>query len=163
MALVYTTLVHLQIGDTLVPPGTVISDAASRNVRDLLDKGLVTVQSTSDGGGAADDTDVAASTSAMANTGADETLDGNTARYYERTLDANCTISVANLETGEAIVLYVKQDATGGRTMTFSSPLTDQGADVVGALATDADTAHLLTLLQTSEGLVVLVSASSLA
>lgn len=43
MALAYKTLQHMRIGDRIVPPGTTIPDPEQRDVKSLLDKGLVTV------------------------------------------------------------------------------------------------------------------------
>lgn len=225
MALRYVTTQHLPLGagGALLPPGTEITDASTRNLTRLLADGQVSVVDDAIGGGGdgvstedmeaaiasavsdlvdgspgaldtlnelaaalgddeafastvttalgtkleADDladTAIIPTTATVASiTSNAQALNGNTARYYEVTLDDDCAFTVSNLDTGEAIVLYLVQDGTGGYAPSFTSPLTDAGADVVGDLATDANSAHLLTLLQTSDGLAVLVAASSLA
>lgn len=216
MALVYTTTRHLPLGagGALLPPGTVITDASSRSLGRLIDRGWVAVTDDSAGGGgggeAAPDADAAAdgqlvvtnsgdlvlldrgtdyqflrqtpgdpgitwdylqeaaviasAKPAVASSGAAQTIDASAYRYFEITLDDDCIFTVSNLSVGLTVVVYVKQDGTGGRALSIAGTvLTDEGADVLAGLSTAASAAHLLTLLQTNDGLAVLVSASSLA
>lgn len=161
MALVYKSTVHLPLGPggQLLPPGTVIEDSGNRDLARLIAEGKVFLDDTSSGGA---DTDITVTPNTVAASGATEELDGDEARYHEVTLDANCTITVANLGDGEKLTLVVEQDGTGGHTLTIDS-LTDAGADVLAGLTTTAGAIAVLVLLQTSHGLMVFVTGDAMA
>lgn len=56
-----------------------------------------------------------------ANTGASYAIDLSTARVFDLTLTANCTFSFSNIPASgcTSITLYLHQDATGSRTVTW--------------------------------------------
>lgn len=53
--------------------------------------------------------------------GATVTLNGNTARWADLVLGGNATLSPTNIQRGQIYALRVRQDATGGRSLTWSS------------------------------------------
>lgn len=56
-----------------------------------------------------------------ASDGATITFDLNTADYWTVTLGGNRTLAVSNVSVGQMIAIRLKQDATGGRTVTWFS------------------------------------------
>lgn len=162
MALVYTTRRHLRIGNSIVTPGTVIADPDERDIEMLVDRGWVYV--TDDGGGSSDDVDVAATTNTVASSGAAQTLDADSARYHEITLDANCELTISNLAVGEKLTVVVTQDGTGGHAVTVSNTLLQPGGtDALASLATTAGATHVLVFMETDVGLMLFVPGESMA
>lgn len=162
MALVYTTRRHLRIGNSIVAPGTVIADPDERDIEMLVDRGWVYV--TDDGGGSSDDVDVAATTNTVASSGAAQTLDADSARYHEITLDANCELTISNLAVGEKLTVVVTQDGTGGHAVTVSNTLLQPGGtDALASLATTAGATHVLVFMETDVGLMLFVPGEAMA
>lgn len=168
MALVYTTRRHLRIGNSIVTPGTVIADPDERDIEMLVDRGWVYVTDdgggSSGGGGSSDDVDVAATTNTVASSGAAQTLDADSARYHEITLDANCELTISNLAVGEKLTVVVTQDGTGGHAVTVSNTLLQPGGtDALASLATTTGATHVLVFMETDVGLMLFVPGESMA
>lgn len=65
--------------------------------------------------------------------------------YIKATLTGNVTFSVSNMRTGTTYVLMLKQDGTGGRTITWPSGIKWAGG-VTPTFVTTASTTALVTL-----------------
>jgi hypothetical protein len=75
----------------------------------------------------------------------------NNAGYYKITLENNGTISAFNnFSTGQTIVLLVIQDATGGRTLTFTPNIKWEGGSFPG-LSTGANKRDIITIFHSGE------------
>lgn len=53
--------------------------------------------------------------------GSTVTLNGSTARWADLVLSGNATLSPTNIQRGQIYAVRIRQDATGGRTLTWSS------------------------------------------
>lgn len=73
------------------------------------------------------------------------TIDGHAAAtQYLGPLTANRTLDAANVVDGLAILVLIAQDATGGRTVTWTGADFDFGADGAPTLSTDPDVYDVL-------------------
>lgn len=74
--------------------------------------------------------------------GASPTFDRGLGKYQKLTLGANRTLAVSNMNVGDALVVKLIQDATGGRTVTWWSGISwqDGTTPTLSAVANKADT-----------------------
>lgn len=75
------------------------------------------------------------------------TVDCSTGDVFDITMTANTTLTLANAFDGQTITLRLKQDATGGRTVTWGSPI-HFGSDIPSiTLSTGASLTDVVVLM----------------
>jgi len=89
----------------------------------------------------------------VAATGATETVDVSAARTYDLTLDDDCTLTLSGATTAEAwyVTLLLRQDGTGGRTVTWPGSVEWPGG-VTPTLSTAANAVDVFTLFTLDGG-----------
>lgn len=77
---------------------------------------------------------------ALGNMGSTETIDFSTGNIQYGTLDANCTITLSNPAEGGLYTIFLKQDATGSRTVTWATSISWAGGSAPTLTTTAAKT-----------------------
>ncbi len=81
---------------------------------------------------------------AIGNSGATKTITWTNGLVQTITLDNNCTFSYAGAAAGQTITLFIKQDATGSRTVTW--PTTSWPSGTAPTLTTTANKTDVITV-----------------
>lgn len=83
--------------------------------------------------------------------GATITFDMDEANYHTVTLGGNRTLAVTNVSVGQSFIIRLKQDATGGRTVTWWEGISWAGGEAP-SLTTDPNNADVFGFTCTSSG-----------
>lgn len=80
------------------------------------------------------------------------TFDRGLGRKHKVTLGGNRTLAISNMNTGESIQIWLKQDATGNRTVTWWSGISWQDNNTVPTLTPTANKTDVFVIIKTGTG-----------
>lgn len=88
--------------------------------------------------------------------GATINWDGNTGLNFSVTLGGNRTLAnPTNMKTGQSGIIFVTQDATGGRTLSYASDFRFPGGTAANLLSTGANAVDAISYYRRSSGLIM--------
>jgi len=75
------------------------------------------------------------------------TFDMSATNQHKLTLTGNCTLAVSNVQVGQRFTLFLKQDGTGSRTVTWFSGITWQGSATPPTLTTTLNKVDIISFI----------------